>query len=101
MFRRLGTMLCLIVFLQAGSAVAADTPSALEESPDGWIDLLANTGTELRGWIRGTIPPGGKLKGAGKGQWTYDPKTQILTSAGDLGHEWLRWDEEVGDAIFH
>jgi hypothetical protein len=83
-------------------AQAKDSPSALERSPGGWKDLLADAGPELRGWTRGPIPPGSTPKATGTGsQWSIDPKSGVLVCRGDGGHEWLRWDTEVADAIFH
>lgn len=82
-------------------AAASDpeSPSALDRDPDGWIDLLADAGPTLKGWTRGTIPPGGRLNPAS--QWSLDPKTGHLVCSGDGGHEWLRYDRELGDSIFH
>lgn len=78
---------------------AADSPSALESEPKGWTDLLAKAGPQLEGWTRGTIPPGGKLNPVS--QWSVDLKTGILLCEGNGGHDWLRWDKEQGDCIFH
>lgn len=80
---------------------AAETPAALESSPGGWTDLLADAGVDLKGWSRGPIPPAGKLKAATPSQWSLDPGTGYLVCRGDGGHEWLRWDKELGDAVFH
>lgn len=82
-------------------ASAADTPSALESDPNGWKDLVAEAGPALKGWTRGPIPPTAKLKSATESQWSVDPKTGYLVCQGDGGHEWLRWDEEQADSIFH
>ncbi len=76
------------------------TPSALEVDPEGWIDPLADAGSELKGWTRVAIPPDGKL--AEKSPWSLDSGSGELICAGDeAGHEWLRWDRELGDLIFH
>jgi hypothetical protein len=93
---------CLpVLLLLVGTADPAreDTPSALASSPEGWTDLLAEAGPELKGWTRLPIPPTGKLKP--ESQWSLDPNTGILLCRGDGGHEWLRWDKPVSDAIFH
>jgi hypothetical protein len=37
----------------------------------------------------------------GVSQWKYDAGVGGIVCAGDGGHEWLRWDEELGDSIFH
>jgi Domain of Unknown Function (DUF1080) len=78
---------------------ARDTPSALEREPAGWTDLLAKVGPELKGWTRGPIPPTGKLNP--KSQWAIDPTTGYLVCEGNGGHDWLRWDQELGDFIYH
>jgi hypothetical protein len=80
-------------------APADDGPSALERDPDGWTDLLAGAGPDLKGWTRLPIPPGGKI--APKSQWSLDPTTGQLICAGDGGHEWLRWDKELADFVYH
>ncbi len=85
----------------AGVSMAqeSESPAALERDPSGWTDLLAKAGPELNGWVRGPIPPKGKLNP--RSQWSIDPATGHLVCAGDGGHEWLRWDRPVGDGIFH
>jgi hypothetical protein len=89
----LGFCLCL-------AAVGDETsPSALERDSSGWIDLLADAGPELRGWTRGSIPPGRELKP--ESQWRLDPQSGHLICQGDGGHDWMRWDRELGDFIFH
>src|SRR5262245_37981678 len=80
-------------------AQASQTPSALEQDPAGWTDLLASAGPDLKGWTRGTVPPGGQL--APKSQWSLDPTTGHLICEGDGGHEWLRWDKELTDFVYH
>ena len=84
----------------AASARSADAPSALESSPSGWVDLLADAGPGLKGWTRLMVKPGEPLKSE-TSQWSLDPKTNVLVCQGDGGHEWLRYDKEAGDAIFH
>jgi hypothetical protein len=76
-----------------------NTPSALERDPQGWTDLLAHAGPQLQGWTRGKIPPGGSLNP--RSQWSLDAATRQLVCEGNGGHEWLRWDQELGDFIFH
>jgi len=73
--------------------------SALKRDPQGWTDLLARAGPKLEGWTRGPIPPQGKL--GERSQWSLDATTGSLVCQGDGGHEWLRWDQELGDCIFH
>jgi hypothetical protein len=91
----------LLASVPARPARSADTPSALESSPEGWTDLLAEAGPQLKGWTRLPVKPGGTLQSETKSQWSLDPKTGVLLCEGDGGHEWLRYDTEVGDGIFH
>lgn len=76
-----------------------ETKSALERDPAGWTDLLANAGATLEGWTRGPIPPKGKLNP--HMQWSIDAATGHLICDGQGGHEWLRWNSQLGDAVFH
>ncbi len=92
--------ICLLAMV-AGPAIAdeGETPSALERDPSGWTDLLSQAGPKLEGWTRGPIPPTGRLNPSS--QWSLDAATGHLVCEGDGGHEWLRWDKELGDGIFH
>jgi hypothetical protein len=74
-------------------------PSALERAPEGWTDLLAEARPNLKGWTRGPIPPGGKL--SEDSQWSLDTESNLLVCAGNRGHDWLRWDRELGDFVYH
>ena len=74
-------------------------PSALEHDPHGWTDLLARAGPKLEGWDRGPLPAQGKLRPVS--QWSRDTATGYLVCQGDGGHEWLRWNQELGDFIYH
>jgi len=86
--------------LIALTATADDlVASALKRDPQGWTDLLARAGPKLEGWTRGPIPPEAKL--GARSQWSLDATTGYLVCQGDGGHEWLRWDQELGDCIFH
>jgi hypothetical protein len=84
---------------QVIAAADDETPSALERDPNGWTDLLAQAGAKLEGWTRGPIPPRGKI--GARSQWSLDATTGILVCQGDGGHEWLRWDKELEDCVFH
>lgn len=101
MRRPLSLAFTLIVSLAVTLAASprADETSALERDPSGWIDLLADAGPTLKGWTRGPVPPTGTLRGPS--QWSLDPATGHLVCAGDRGHDWMRYDREFGDFIFH
>ncbi len=92
-----------VVLLGLATALAkgdeSETPSAMESQPEGWTDLLAQAGPKLEGWTRGPLPATGRLNP--RSQWSIDEVTGHLACQGDGGHEWLRWDKELGDGIFH
>ena len=90
-----------LVGVNVGTVFAANDSvrSALETDPKGWTDLLAVAGPKLDGWVRGPIPPEAKLNA--RSQWFVDPTTGYLVCRGDGGHEWLRWNDELSDFVFH
>ena len=51
----------------------------------------------LKGWTRIPIPPVDGLKP--KLQWRVDAAEHALICTGDGGHEWLRYDQLLGDYI--
>ena len=73
-----------------------ESPSLLESSPAGWTSV--QPGPDLAGWTRGPWPTTATL---GPQQWSVDPATGHLVCDGQGGHEWLRYDREMGDAAFH
>lgn len=77
-------------------ALGAETPSALQSDPQGWVDILP--AADLKGWYRVSVPPTGQL---GREQWHVDAEKKLLICDGDGGHDMLLLDKEVGDAIFH
>jgi hypothetical protein len=93
--------LVLLVGLATLAVSAGDEigPSALERDPQGWTDLLAKAGPKLEGWTRSTLSAQGKLRPVS--QWSLDTATGHLVCQGDGGHEWLRWDPELGDFVYH
>lgn len=68
--------------------------SQLEQSPSGWTDVMPGPG--LKGWTRLPIAPDPL---AAESQW----KTQgdLLICEGNKGHDWIRYDKELTDFIFH
>lgn len=59
------------------------------------VDLLPPA--NLQGWSRVPIPA---VSGVNpKLQWHVDAATRTLICTGDGGHEWLRFDKELGDFI--
>ncbi len=90
------------IFLVAGGllgslqARGAETKSALQSDPEGWVDILPPA--DLKGWYRVPVPPTGQL---GREQWHVDGEKKILICDGDGGHDMLLFNKEIGDAIFH
>jgi 3-keto-disaccharide hydrolase len=62
----------------------------------GWKDIFPPA--SLEGWTRVAIPPGHPL--SPNTQWSVDAKSHVLVCAGDQGHEWLRYDRELGNFEF-
>lgn len=60
-----------------------------------WTDILPDA--SLKGWTRIPIPPVDGLKP--KLQWRVDQEQKTLICTGDGGHEWLRYDQELGDYV--
>ena len=77
-------------------ARGAETKSALQSDPEGWVDILPPA--DLKGWYRVPVPPTGQL---GREQWHVDAAKKLLICDGDGGHDMLLLDKEIGDAIFH
>jgi hypothetical protein len=94
-----GVITVALAGLLAPAPDAGSETSALERTPEGWTDLLAGSKPDLKGWTRGPIPPGGKL--SDETQWSLDSATGLLVCEGNRGHEWLRWDKELSDFIYH
>jgi hypothetical protein len=74
----------------------AETRSAWESDPRGWVDILPPL--DLKGWYRVPVPPSSQL---GREQWHLDREKKVLICDGDGGHDMLLFDKEIGDAIFH
>jgi hypothetical protein len=78
-------------------ALAQATRGALETDPQAWIDLMPRE--NLQGWTRISIPPGKPVSDVP--QWKIDKTAGTLVCEGNSGHEWLRYDRELADFIFH
>lgn len=63
--------------------------------PAEWLDLLPEE--SLKGWTRIPIPAIDGLKPIQ--QWRVDRQQQALICDGKGGHEWLRYDREVGNFV--
>lgn len=99
-FRRLLLIVSVSVIVGRGlppaHSEAPDLRSVLEREPGGWKDIMPNSA--LEGWTRRPVPASGTL---GRAQWHVDSQTRHLVCDGDGGHDWLRYDREVGDFIYH
>jgi len=97
---RITFLTCLVMIAVAGTApVRSDAPdsrSALEREPAGWKEITPNQ--KLEGWTRRPVPASGIL---GRAQWHVDTQTGHLVCDGDGGHDWLRYDRELSDFIYH
>jgi len=94
--KTLASVVGIGLLLSVGGA-RAQSDSALQSDPRGWLDLLP--GVSLRGWTRVPIPPGKAPDPVS--QWKVDPVNRFLVCEGTGGHEWLRYDREFTDFIFH
>jgi len=72
-------------------------PSYLESEPAGWKDIMP--GPALEGWTRLAFMSTTPMDAVS--QWKMDLSSGMLLCECNRGHEWLRYDKELGDAIFH
>ncbi len=94
---RAGVAMLSLALISA--APDSDEPSALERDPVGWIDLLAEAGPDLKGWVRVPIPPAPNGQLNPESQWSIDEGR--LVCSGDKGHEMLLFDRELADFLYH
>lgn len=78
----------LLALLAASAAPGIAQPATSK-------DILPDE--SLKGWTRIPIPPIDGLKP--KLEWRVDAAQHTLICTGDGGHEWLRYDQELGDYI--
>ena len=82
----------ILVAVHAGSR----NPTA-HRGESEWTDIFPTV--SLQGWTRVGIPPNHPLSPSS--QWTVDAANHTLICSGDQGHEWLRYDRELGDFVLH
>ena len=75
----------------------AQTSKAQASNRSGWVDILPDE--SFKGWTRVAIPPDKALNPVS--QWKLDKAHRTIICEGDRGHEWLRYDRELGDLILH
>jgi hypothetical protein len=88
-----------LVSLAVGAALLAPVSAQVEKSqwekdPAGWIDILPGEG--LKGWTRLPIAPDPL---AAESQWKV--VNGVLVCEGDKGHDWIRYDREFDNFVFH
>jgi hypothetical protein len=100
---RIAVSLALVIgWAPAPTRSDEENLSALKKSPKGWNDLFENAGKKLQGWTRGPLLSKGQFAPlSDESQWSLDPKTHVLVCSGEGGHDWLRWDKELGDFVYH
>ncbi|MGH9431119.1 MAG: 3-keto-disaccharide hydrolase [Terriglobia bacterium] len=72
-------------------------PASLAAKTTGWINIFPLP--SFKAWTRVAIPPDRALNP--KSQWSVDAAHHTIVCAGNGGHEWLRYDRELGDFMFH
>jgi hypothetical protein len=91
-------MLRLLTFiLLSAIGACAQIPSALDADPTGWKDIMPAPSFE--GWTR--LPFMSTAPMDAVSQWKVDTTNHVLLCEGNRGHEWLRYDKELANAIFH
>jgi len=63
----------------------------------GWIDIMPDQ--SFSKWTRVAIPPDRPLDPVS--QWSFDKAQGIVICEGNRGHEWLRYNRELGDLVLH
>jgi hypothetical protein len=79
---------------EVNAGIEARHAASASKAPEP-LDLLPPV--DLKGWTRIPIPPVDGLKPVM--QWRVDAAQHALICNGDGGHEWLRYDRELGDFI--
>lgn len=82
--------------LLALPSLFAQEQSLLEKEPAGWSSIMPSA--DLKGWSRVPIPP--TLGIDPRQQWSVDASGNLVCS-GKGGHEWLKYEKEYGDFVFH
>jgi 3-keto-disaccharide hydrolase len=91
---QMADMTLLRVRIAMGLAAVLSTAAAYGQA-GGIVDLMPDE--SLHGWTRIPIPPIDGLQP--KMQWHVDSAQHVLVCTGDGGHEWLRYDKDLGDFI--
>ena len=87
----------LLTFILLSAIACAQIPSALDADPTGWKDIMPAPSFE--GWTR--LPFMSTAPMDAVSQWKVDTTNHVLLCEGNRGHEWLRYDKELANAILH
>lgn len=93
---RIASVVLTLLALVVSHAYADDLADVEEANLQSWADIMPPT--DLKGWYRVPVPPGGTL---GRAQWHVDAAKNLLICDGDGGHDMLLTEKEYGDVIFH
>jgi hypothetical protein len=81
--------------LTSAAVIAALVSIPVLADQKDFVDLLPTP--SLEGWTRIPIPA---ISGVNpRIQWRVDPAERVLICSGQGGHEWLRYNQELGDFI--
>jgi len=89
------SVICLLFLM--GIALVPSGSGPMEAKTSGWINIMPNA--SLNHWTRIAIPPDHPLPKYS--QWNVDTANHTLVCAGNGGHEWLRYNRELGNFLFH
>lgn len=90
-------LLGLAPFLSAADQKSPPSPSAFENTPEGWTDLLKDP--SLGDWQRAPFPAGKPLGAVNP--WSFDPAGPVLRCEAAGIHEMLLHRRPQADGILH
>jgi len=71
--------------------------TAAESGTTGWVNIMPDE--SFSQWTRVAIPPEKAMDP--NSQWSVDKAHAVIICEGNHGHEWLRYDREIGDFVLH
>ncbi len=86
-----------LVFIFSGAIFLLSNQATLSAKSPAWINLMPTS--SFQNWTRVTIPPDRPLPK--KSQWSVNAATGVLICAGNGGHEWLRYNRQFSNFVFH
>jgi hypothetical protein len=82
------------VLLLSTSVLGQDLPPT---GSSRWVDILPDA--SFANWTRVAIPPDKPLDPVS--QWSVDVPRRVVICEGNHGHEWLRYNRELGNFVLH